>query len=410
VALLIIGKGGCYPGDPQPDFDNDPGEVGPANADNFMIWHDALYERMGVCGDPGTEYLTYDLNQDCDVDEKDMTELAGEWLNCTDPTNSYCDQFSMFLLPGTYIDDFDDPCTYDPAHLGTWDRLDWVPGSLTDESDADQNGWPDSARFLTDNIYNGEDIIGQSSFIHVHESYIGGCIHLERDNVPTEGGVRLDAVTQQGVFNSNLEHWGMSVVVYFNEDNFVSLARIRDSGGGLMSFVKENGVVTKDHGYVSYGYDNAFMMQGIELTETEIKFHASPPLSVDPNANPFGLTDFDGLMTLDLSGMTIPRPAGFTGPATLVVGKGWNHSNGDPWDSQWDAISPKAIAIDATRIVVAPNPDPPLACGDAGTEYLPHDFNTDCWINLIEFSGLASEWLQCTDPADSSCDPYWWTP
>ena len=414
VALMIIGKGGMYPGDTNPDLDNDHAVIGPANQDNFIIWHEALYERMGVCGDPGTEYLDYDFNEDCDVDEEDMAQLADEWLNCTDPANPYCDQFYKSDLIGTTIDNFDDPNIYDPnfINMGAWKKLDWVPGSLTNEEDLNGNGVPDSARYLYDNILDSESaVIGTSGFMHVYETYIGGCIHLERSGVPTNGGVRLDACTQQGIFNSNLEHWGMSVVIYYDADNFVSLARIRDGGGGLMSFVKDNGTVTKDHGYVGFEYDNAWMMQGIELTDTEIKFYASSNTTVDANSvSPFGSTDFDGMMTLDLSGMTISRPAGFTGNATLIVGEGWNSVDGDPWDSQWDLISPKTIAIDSTRIIVSPDPDPPTYCGDAGTEYLPHDFNTDCWISLPEFAGLAAEWTFCTDPADSDCDTYWWTP
>jgi hypothetical protein len=39
----------------------------------------------GVCGMPGTEYRTEDLNQDCVVGFPDLAIFLQRWLNCTDP-------------------------------------------------------------------------------------------------------------------------------------------------------------------------------------------------------------------------------------------------------------------------------------------------------------------------------------
>ena len=49
----------------------------------------------------------------------------------------------------------------------------------------------------------------------------------------------------------------------------------------------------------------------------------------------------------------------------------------------------------------------PQQCGDAGTVYLGGDLNEDCYLDLADFSALAVEWLHCTDPAETECDPYW---
>lgn len=49
----------------------------------------------------------------------------------------------------------------------------------------------------------------------------------------------------------------------------------------------------------------------------------------------------------------------------------------------------------------------PYECGDPGTQYLDYDYNTDCYVNLVDFAVFAGVWLQCTDPAQAACDQYW---
>ena len=51
-----------------------------------------------------------------------------------------------------------------------------------------------------------------------------------------------------------------------------------------------------------------------------------------------------------------------------------------------------------------PMGEPPV-CGDNG--YKVSDFNTDCYVNLKDFSFIANDWLVCTDPANADCDQYW---
>ena len=42
-------------------------------------------------------------------------------------------------------------------------------------------------------------------------------------------------------------------------------------------------------------------------------------------------------------------------------------------------------------------------CGHEGQEYLSGDLNQDCYVNLLDLSILASNWLECNDPANLDC-------
>jgi len=235
--------------------------------------------------------------------------------------------------------------------IGSWDRLDWVAGSFTDENDADSDsyGWPDSVTFAQGG--------GGAQHIQVYEAYIGGAVHLEKDNVDTDAGVRIDSSFYQGGYGGNLDHWGMGVGIYFDENNYIHFRRIRDGGGGLKAYKTEGGTTTKHSVYGGYGFDGSWAMQGLELTPTEIKFYSSEPgAGVGGAANTYDSVDYDTLMTMDLSGSTMARPASFAGTATILVGKGYSQVGGDPLDSQWDLVSPKVVSIDSTRLTVVPEP------------------------------------------------------
>lgn len=247
--------------------------------------------------------------------------------------------------PGTYVEPLS-------GSIGTWDRLDWVPGSLTDEADIDGDtyGWPDSVTFASGG--------GATRHIQAFEAYERTAVHLEVDNVPTDAGVRVDSSFFQGAYGSGLEHWGMGVGVYFDADNQVSIKRIRGAGGGLMVYKTEGGSASATQVFTGYHFDGSWAMHGLELTQTQIKFYSSQPGAGPVGGAPstYDSLDFDGLMTLDLSAFTMTRPASFTGNATILVGKGYNQVGGDPWDVMSDLLSPKTVSIDSTRITVVPEP------------------------------------------------------
>ena len=48
-------------------------------------------------------------------------------------------------------------------------------------------------------------------------------------------------------------------------------------------------------------------------------------------------------------------------------------------------------------------PDP-VVCGDLGTNYLPTDFNQDCYVNFKDLKEFLLKWLYCTDPINPDCD------
>ena len=63
----------------------------------YSVWFDdiVLVDTSGphVCGDPDTVYDEFDFNRDCHVNLADVAVFAAQWLWCTDPENSRCDQF-----------------------------------------------------------------------------------------------------------------------------------------------------------------------------------------------------------------------------------------------------------------------------------------------------------------------------
>ena len=109
-AMMIVGKGYMSPDYINPDFDNDAAEV---YGDDMLRMDNAIYETLGTyqCGDPNTVYLDSDLNADCDVNKTDLSVLAGQWLYCSDPTNTDCDQY---WKTNTYFVDEFDQASLDP--------------------------------------------------------------------------------------------------------------------------------------------------------------------------------------------------------------------------------------------------------------------------------------------------------
>ena len=240
--------------------------------------------------------------------------------------------------PGTTIETMD-------GTIGTWDKIDWVSTNHFTVMTTTNHiiGVPDSIRFLGD---------GQ---LNVNEVYIGGVFHLQMDNVPTDDYLRLDASIHQGNYGGNLEHWGICVVLFFDEDNWVTMTRIRAGGGGYMSIRRIAGAETKHHMEVGFDADNQWRMQGIDLTSSNINFYATPLTGPET----FSSNNWDQLMSLDLSTNSFPRPPSFTGDVSLIVGKGYAGGPGsDPWNGPWDLVEPKIVGIDATRIILGSVAEP----------------------------------------------------
>ena len=50
-------------------------------------------------------------------------------------------------------------------------------------------------------------------------------------------------------------------------------------------------------------------------------------------------------------------------------------------------------------------PGSPSQCAEPGTEFRQTDIDDDCYVNTGDLALFAAEWLDCTNPADPTCDP-----
>ena len=62
---------------------------------DYIYWtHDGLFlDGPLFCGGPETQYHEFDFNSDCYVDIQDFVVIVNDWLECTDPLDSRCDEF-----------------------------------------------------------------------------------------------------------------------------------------------------------------------------------------------------------------------------------------------------------------------------------------------------------------------------
>ena len=67
--------------------------LSPSELQEIVDYLNAKYFTPIACGDLGTAYLTGDFNNNCEVTIDDFKELALNWLKCTDPDVSACDQY-----------------------------------------------------------------------------------------------------------------------------------------------------------------------------------------------------------------------------------------------------------------------------------------------------------------------------
>jgi hypothetical protein len=78
--------------------DNDADPIAPfdANVVNFYTGFTMTSPQIVVqlrplaCGDPGTIYITADINEDCKIDFADFALMAAAWMDCTTPEDENC--------------------------------------------------------------------------------------------------------------------------------------------------------------------------------------------------------------------------------------------------------------------------------------------------------------------------------
>lgn len=350
------------------------------------------------CGDPGTMYFELDLNQDCYVNLVDLakSKIVTQWFWCTDPANPACDSYWQ-----------SDMSQADSASESVW--LDDFSGATLDERwELDHRPLdvpPPGGEFHDYDAGGGAFLNSAEGLLEFQNVWVGGTPHLHTPVDTTQLLVRVDVnAGMVGEEFANCEHWNLAVGYWWDENNWGALVKARgkvpaERGWFAMSVI--------DGAYQprSYQYDpdtdpegglDEWMMWGMELTDTEVKYYASTLA----DGSMQGITDFDSYM-IELTDIGMARPANWTGPALIMVGKGYGSPD---FDSQWDPTRPASYGFDATRIMGSGPREP--ACGNPGTEYLAADLNQDCYVNLGDFTEIMAHWLWCSDPGNPDCNQY----
>lgn len=263
-----------------------------------------------------------------------------------------------------------------------------------------------------DNYASGGGFVKAADHLRFNSIFSGAYGHIET-SVPAFDTLRIDAVLRQDHYPTST--WGMGVGIYFDEGNWVSLKQGAAGGqNGWMADVMVDGVLNSTMGNVVYTLRVVWLIQGVELTETEIIFYGSPICCPTP-ADQFDQTDIDGNVS-EIAEFRMSRPTSFTGPATVIIGKGFTgqtYPGGTLWSNpDFDNNISTSLdgagfaGIDFARLTYNEITGPQY-CGDDGTVYLSADINQDCYVEWADFGQFASQWQQCTDPANTTCNQYW---
>lgn len=169
--------------------------------------------------------------------------------------------------------------------------------------------------------------------------------------IDTTGGIRVDAIMRQDHYP--VSTWGMSITVYYDADNWVSLKQGAAGGqSGWLRYGFENGnTFYTNSSSVTSDLRTYFINGGVELTPTEIRFYTSTP-----GADQYGVTTPAPTLMSDL---TMSRPAGFTGNALVIIGKGYTDPPGFPnpdLDNSTGSDNFGFAGIDWARIEYVPEP------------------------------------------------------
>lgn len=199
-----------------------------------------------------------------------------------------------------------------------------------------------------------------ANHVRFNSIYIESYGHLET-SVDTSNGVRVDAIMRQDHYPTST--WGMGAGIYFDEDNWVSIKQGAAGGqNGWMRDVMVDGTLSSAMSNAVNTLRVYWLIQGLELTDTEMIFYGS---SITPMVDHFGQTDIDGNVS-ELTEFRMPKPASFTGTATVILGKGFTgrtYSGGTLWpnpdfDNNLSSTltSPYFAGIDLARITIVPEP------------------------------------------------------
>ena len=323
------------------------------------------------CGDLGTIYFDADLVPDCYVKFSDFALLASEWLHCTNPADSNCDQYwnPLPTINDVYTDDFnlawtdayknsglralhDVSSDWNPTHGGkAWHYL--TEGTGTDDLQ----------------IYPQGDVIGNNYIgaVHTNEVYQRAAIDY-----------KIDAGTVPYPWNFKLcLNFDGASDYYFNKHQYAIGLR----GGSDMQVVKLDDAGAEEY---TSGWANFATPSG-DL-DNEVWYRIE--LEKDGNV---------------ITGTVREKTTGTIVGQRSITDLGTEFTGGTATIRGYSAMT---YQLDNFRFELGTHPDP-ASCGDDGTVYLDSDLYQDCYTNFSDLAVFVSQWLWCSDPNESDCDVYW---
>lgn len=218
----------------------------------------------------------------------------------------------------------------------------------------------------------------------------------------TTYGIRVDAIMRQDHYPTST--WGMGITIYYDSQNWISIKQGAAGGqNGWMKDIMLNGVRSSQMSGTVVTLRQIFLISGIEITDTQVKFYGS---SINPLEDHYLDGPYIDYYVSEITEFTMSRPAEFTGEALIIVGKGYTGSGypNPDFDNSDSSTNFAFAGIDHVRIQrTIYTPD---NCGDAGTVYLPMDFDQNCYVDFKDFASFVSYWLHCNDPMDPYCNQF----
>jgi len=347
--------------------------------DNLNVTAMTLPPAPGArfCGDVGTEYLPGDVSgpegtADCYVDFYDIGFMASEWLECTDPTDPQCD-----LAAGAGIILSGDVPTIDGL-LDDWPDPDWMSldniyagGPTHDVAEAKF-----AARWnaTTDKIY-AVVVVDDAEMIFADEP--GSSISSDRIEVYSQG----DAAGGTG--------WGAhpADTKYFDIAQHYMIGSKVDEVTHWACFATEGVDVNYDVGAGFAELEHAVVVD-------DLNGRIIYEIGVQQYDNYGGESGGDTIVTA----LEVGHVVGFDIIATSRHNTAPNYT----MLAENTMVTKYRDAGQFQQYVLSGGAD---VCGDWG--YKRSDVNKDCIVSLEDFADLASNWMYCSDPAESTCDQYW---
>ena len=224
-------------------------------------------------------------------------------------------------------------------------------------------------------------VAGQAKGTNTYQNYYN---HLETPIYASgKFAVQVDICNEQTGF------WGPSLVVHWDATHFIALKALKSTY--FRSDVYNGSTFTSTNSSLVYPGGQMCTLR-IEFGEDTIKFYAKNQ----------GQTELTYLSGLDIARSAWTK----TASALMIIGKGFQsnaYTNPD-YDNDYTYGAGSADQLIMDNAVYERTG---IWCGDSNTVFMNADLNRDCYVDFKDFAMLASEWLKCSDPANSECSQYW---